>query len=332
MAHELSSTTLKILDILNDCKVHAGTDIAGDLHISRTAIWKVINRLKHYDVDIQSHHQGYGLKSPLILLDKKKIEDLINDPSITLECFETLPSTSEYLKDKIPLNNPLVCLVEHQSKGKGRMGRSWASPFGRNIYCSFSTLFHKDISEMSGLSLVVGILTANVLESLDPKVKPLLKWPNDLYVNHKKMGGILIDIIAEAYGNCTAIISVGLNINMKDAELEGVDQPWTSLEHMLNVKSDRNLIVAQLIQSVFKGIDVFAKHGMEPFLDKWKEYDLLENKHISVSQGAEIISGIARGINPQGYLLLELLSGEVRKLSYGDTTLLKNGSDSSKRI
>lgn len=324
MAHELSSTTLKILNILNDCKVHAGTEIADHLHISRTAVWKVINRLKQYDVDIQSLHHGYFLSSPLMLFDKQKIESLFKEPRITLECFETLPSTSDYLKNKAPLKNPHICLVEHQSKGRGRMGRSWASPFGRNIYCSFSYIFNKDVSEMSGLSLVVGILTANVLEALDLKVKPFLKWPNDLYVNNQKMGGILIDIMAEAHGNCTAIISVGLNINMKDGELTGVDQPWTSLEHVLNVKSDRNLIVAQLIQSIFKGIDVFAEQGIEPFLAEWKQYDLLENKPISVNQGTESISGIARGINPQGYLLLELPSGEIKKLSYGDTTLLKD--------
>jgi BirA family biotin operon repressor/biotin-[acetyl-CoA-carboxylase] ligase len=324
MAHELSHTTLKILNILNDCNVHTGTDIAESLSVSRTAVWKVINRLKQYHIDIQSKHDGYQVSSPLILLEKDKIESLLKDPRVTLECFETISSTTDCLRNEIPLKNMHVCLSEHQSKGRGRMGRSWASPFGRNIYCSFKCLFNKDMSEMSGLSLVVGILTAKMLESLDPKVKPFLKWPNDLYVNNKKIGGILIDIIAEANGNCHAIISVGLNVNMKDIELEGVDQPWTSLEHILSVKLDRNLVAARLIQSIFKGIDVFLEEGMEPFLIQWKRYDLLENRPVSISHGGEVTSGIVRGITPQGYFLLELPSGEIKKFSYGDTTLLKS--------
>src|SRR5437868_14518990 len=106
MAHELSSTTLKILSILNDCKIHAGTEIADRLHISRTAVWKVINRLKEYNIDIQSQHHGYLLNSPLVLVNKKEIENLMKESRITLECFETLPSTTDYLKNKAPLKNP----------------------------------------------------------------------------------------------------------------------------------------------------------------------------------------------------------------------------------
>lgn len=322
MAHELSPTTLNILNILNDCNVHAGTDIAAYLSISRTAVWKVIQRLKSYHIDIQSHHQGYQLNAPLILLDKHKIESLIKDSGVTLECFETIDSTNDYLKNEMPLKNLHVCLAEHESKGRGRMGRSWAAPFGRNIYCSFGYVFNKDTSELSGLSLVIGILIANMLESLDPQIKPFLKWPNDIYVNNQKLGGILIDIIAEANGSCKAIIGVGLNINMKDGALEGVDQPWTSLEHILNIKLDRNVVVAQLINSVVKGMDVFVEKGMEPFLTQWKRYDVLENKQISLGRGTEILSGVARGITPQGYLRVELSSGEIRNFSYGDTTLL----------
>lgn len=324
MAHELSPTTLKILNILNDCNVHRGTDIAEHLSLSRTAVWKVIQRLKNYNIAIESKHQGYQLKAPLILFDKNKIESLIKDQRVSLECFETISSTNNCFNNKTPLKNLQVCLAEHQSKGRGRLGRSWVSPFGRNIYCSFIYEFNKDISELSGLSLVVGILAANSLELLDQKLKPLLKWPNDIYVNNKKLGGILIEITAEANGNSKAIIGVGLNINMKDEELKGVDQPWTSLEHSLNIKLDRNPVAAQLIQSIIKGIDIFVEKGIEAFLPEWKRYDLLENREVSLSQGAEIISGIARGINLQGHLLLELPSGEVKKFSYGDATLLKH--------
>lgn len=324
MANALSSTVFKVIDILNDCKVHPGTDIAADLGVSRTAVWKIIQRLKKYNIDIETEHLGYQLKTPLLLLEQKKIEDLLQDPSVSFAIFETISSTSDYLKDKASPKNREVCLAEHMSKGRGRLGRSWVAPFGKNIYCSLNLLFNKDISELSGLSLVVGILVANALESLDPNLKPLLKWPNDIYVGNQKMGGILIDLIAEAYGNARAIIGIGLNVNMKDMEFKEVSQPWTSLEHVLNRKIDRNVIVACVIQSLLKGLDIFIQEGMEPFLTEWARYDLLKGKEVSLGNPGPVISGIARGINKQGCLLLELASGELKPCSFGDATLLKN--------
>jgi BirA family biotin operon repressor/biotin-[acetyl-CoA-carboxylase] ligase len=323
MAHELSSTTLNILNILNDSKLHTGTEIAETLGVSRTAIWKVIQRLKRYNIDLKSRHQGYLLNAPLFLLDKGKIETFLKGSKIKLEIFESISSTNDFLKNK-PLSPHLsICLAEHQTRGRGRMGRSWTSPFGRNIHCSFSYVFNRDISEISGLSLVIGILIAKTLESFDQRLKPLLKWPNDIYMNNKKIGGILIDLMAEANGSCRAIIGIGLNINMKDQALEDVNKPWTSLENLLNAKIDRNILVAQIIDSVLNGVDVFLEKGMDPFLSEWSHYDLLKGKKVSVTDTNHTTSGIARGITQQGYLLLELPSGEIKKFSYGDATLLE---------
>ncbi|MBY0502142.1 MAG: biotin--[acetyl-CoA-carboxylase] ligase [Alphaproteobacteria bacterium] len=318
------STILKVVDILSDCKIHTGTHIATTLGISRTAVWKVIQRLKNYNIDVYSHHKGYQIQFPLVLLDKKRIEDLVNDSRIKVEIIESLPSTNDYLRNKTPFENLHFCLAEHQSKGRGRLGRSWSSPFGHNIYCSFSYSFNKDISELSGLSLIVGILVVRALESLFPTLKPLLKWPNDIYLNDKKMGGILIDIISEAHGNSKAVIGMGMNVNMKDVDLNEVDQPWTSLEDILNAKTDRNIVVVQIIRSILQGLDVFLEAGMEPILSAWSWYDLLEGKQISINTSGEITTGTSRGITKQGYLLLELSSGEVKAFSCGDTSLLKN--------
>lgn len=322
MPHPLSPTTSQILEILNDGAIHTGSDMADALSISRTAVWKIIQRLKKYNVEIRTQRQGYQLKAPLILLDKKKIEGLMKYPKITWEIFESIPSTSDYLKNKRPLGKTHCCLAEYQSKGKGRLGRTWISPFGRNIYCSFSYVFNKDISEMGGLSLAVGILTAQALEALNPILKPSLKWPNDIYINNQKMGGILIELTAEAHGNCTAIISIGLDINMRGINLNEVNQPWTSLEHILNEKLDRNIVVAHLLQSILKGMDIFHEKGMAAFVPEWKQYDFLENQKISINTGKEIRSGIARGISAHGNLLFENSAGNLELFSYGDTMLL----------
>lgn len=321
MMNPLSITTLKVLNILNDCEIHTGSDIASLLKISRAAIWKVIQRLKKQGVSIDSQHQGYQLKNPLILFDKDKIQQSLKNSNVTLEIFETISSTRDYLLNKPPSKKINICLTEFQSEGKGRFERTWSSPFGRNIYCSFRYAFHKNIFEFSGLSLVIGILTIQALESLYSKPTLRLKWPNDIYNKDQKMGGILIDLIAQAHGDCSAVISLGLNINMKDDELSEVHQPWTSLEHIINEKLDRNVIVTKIIHTILKGLEIFQENGMDTFLQEWKRYDYLQNKKVSVGTATNHVSGVAKGINSQGNIKIELANGKIQVFSYGDTTL-----------
>lgn len=321
MTHELSTTTLALLSILNDGQRHAGTEIAKVLGVSRMAIWKVIQRLKNYNIEIKSEHLGYRLESPLLLLEKSKIQKYIHK-DVMIDIFESLPSTNDYLKNLGSTPPPHICLAEYQTHGRGRMGRSWESPFGRNIYCSMSYVFQKDISEMAGLSLVVGILMAKALEVVDQRFKPRLKWPNDIYLEGKKVGGILIDLIAEANGTCKAILGIGLNVNMKDIPLKDVEN-WTCLEELVDQKLDRNEVAGRIINSLFKGMETFASQGFASFLPDWKRLDFLDNKKVTLTSGQEVHSGIAKGISPQGYLTLELPQG-LKQFSHGDTSLLKD--------
>lgn len=321
MTHELSSTTLALLNILNDGQRHAGTEIAKTLGVSRMAIWKVVQRLKGYNIGIKSEHLGYHLESPLYLLEKSKIQKYL-PKNVTIDIFESLPSSNDYLKNLASTTSPHICLPEHQTKGRGRLGRSWSSPFGRNIYCSMSYAFQKDISEMAGLSLVVGILTAKALELMDSRLKPRLKWPNDIYLEGKKVGGILIDLIAEANGTCKAILGIGLNVNMKGISLKDVEN-WICLEELVDKKLDRNQVVGEIINSLFKGMETFASQGLASFLPDWKRLDFLDNKKVTLTSGQETYSGIAKGISPQGHLFLELPQG-LKQFSYGDTSLLRD--------
>lgn len=321
MTHELSSTTLALLNILNDGQRHAGTEIAKVLGVSRMAIWKVVQRLKAYNIEIKSEHLGYRLESPLFLLEKSKIQKYISK-NITLDIFESLPSTNDYLKNLPSAPSPHICLAEHQTNGRGRLGRSWNSPFGRNIYCSMSYVFQKDISEMAGLSLVVGILTAKALEVVDQRLKPRLKWPNDVYLEGKKAGGILIDLIAEANGTCKAIIGIGLNVNMKNIPIKSVEN-WICLEELMGQTLDRNQVAGEIINSLFKGMELFANGGLASFLSDWKRLDFLDNKKVTLTSEQEVYSGIAKGITPQGHLFLELPQG-LKQFSHGDTSLFKD--------
>lgn len=321
MTHQLSPNLLKVIQTLNDGKRHAGSDMAKQLGISRTAVWKIVQRLKNYNLAIEVQHQGYRLIEPVHLIEKAKIKKLLKNKEISMEILESVLSTNDYLRNIRPNKGPIVCLAEYQTKGRGRLGREWMSPFGCNIYCSFLFTVNKDISELSGLSLVIGILASQALESLNHNLKSMLKWPNDIYLGDKKAGGILIEVMAEANGSCTAIIGIGLNVNMKDVHFAN-NKPWTSLEHIVKQKSDRNVIAAKLIDYILNGLDVYVEEGFKPFLKEWKKYDYLANKDVSVQVGKTKSAGIAKGIDENGFLILETSKGAKEKFSSGDTTVI----------
>ena len=135
------------------------------------------------------------------------------------------------------------------------------------------------------------------------------------------MGGVLIDIVAEAHGSCKAIIGFGVNVNMKECDVKEMSQSWTSLEHMLNENLDRNRVSAHIIQSLLEGLELFREKGLAPFLSDWIAHDLLAGKKVSITTGGDLKTGIARGIDDHGYLRLETSSGKVELISCGDATL-----------
>lgn len=259
-----------------------------------------------------------------LLLDKKKIQDLLQDPRITLEIFDTLPSTQEYLHEKQNLHHLDCCLTEDQPQGKGRLKRAWVGPKNRNVYLSFCFIFHRKSNELAGLSLAIGIIVTDVLRHLFPTLLPQLKWPNDIYLDSKKLGGILVEIKEETSDHCKTIVGIGLNVNMKDIPTLETNQPWISLEHGLEAPVDRNLLVGHLLPALTAGLELFEKKGLTPFLEQWKAYDFLEGKMISVQRGEEISTGLACGITPEGHLHMSLPSGKLQAFSSGNAQILKD--------
>ncbi len=205
--------------------------------------------------------------------------------------------------------------------GRGRMGRSWVSPFGCNLYFSLSYPFSEDISELSGLSLVIGIAVVKALHSLDANIPFQLKWPNDITVDGKKLGGVLVEVMAEANGGCRAVIGIGLNINTTDTQ---VDRPWTSLELLYGQKIDRNPMLAKLIDSMLETIIKFREKGLKDFVSQWNALDALKGNLTSLSCAGNNVTGTACGIDALGRLVLESSTGERKAYSSGDTTIVHN--------
>jgi BirA family biotin operon repressor/biotin-[acetyl-CoA-carboxylase] ligase len=253
------------------------------------------------------------------MLDSRAIKKYLpKSLEVKLELLGSIASTNDYVKLHSKQYS-WFCLAEHQSAGKGRFGRQWYSPFAANIYLTYSWLINKDVSELSGLSLVVSLAIVAALEAYG--VENLsIKWPNDIYWQEQKLAGVLIEMIAESHGLTQVIIGIGLNANMPTVKDKNMKRSWTSLDQILNNYQDRNLIVAHLISHLCQSLQQFINAGLSSFTEQWQRYDYLQGKTITLSNSNQQISGKMRGINASGHLMLQV-GNTLHTCSAGDTTL-----------
>jgi BirA family biotin operon repressor/biotin-[acetyl-CoA-carboxylase] ligase len=227
----------QLVSILNDLTFHSGTELAQQIGVSRNAVWKMIRQLIKHGISVEKDRsKGYRLIEPFYLLEQKSILAGLKQTltqQVDVQIYAKLPSTNTYFIDnkKEIFVNPTFCLAEQQSAGKGRLGRVWHSPYGRNIYLSCRWELPCEVSKLSGLSLVVGLAVVRALNYLLPQERFQLKWPNDIWHKGKKLGGILIEMLAEAHANAVVIIGIGLNVNMQQDD-DSIGLPWTSLSQI----------------------------------------------------------------------------------------------------
>ena len=314
----------QLLEILADGACHSGQHLGDTLNISRTAIWKHIEKLEILGLNIERvQKQGYRLKTPFIPLSETRIHEKLNatlNQPTQLHLFASIDSTNRFLKAQEAQTGLTCCVAETQTAGRGRFGRHWHSPFGENIYCSVSLRIEGDPSRLSGLSLVVSLAMHAVLQQ-HTKEPIAIKWPNDLLYKHQKLAGTLIEMTAEGNGGTDVIIGMGLNINSLSGPEKSIDRPWCSLRDITGCLFDRNQLIAELIMTLSQHLQLFAQKGFLAFQDKWNKLDYLNNQHISISQLTGQITGTGRGVNQAGYLLLEDQKGAMHTFSSGDTTL-----------
>ena len=239
-----------------------------------------------------------------------------------LEIHQQIDSTNRYLLDcaRQGARSGTVCLAEQQTAGRGRRGRTWVSPFASNVYLSILWRFAQGYAAINGLSLAMGVAVVRALHALAIK-DVLLKWPNDIYYANKKLGGILIEVTGENDGACTAVIGLGLNVAVPDAEAGAIDQAWTDLSRITGQAfTDRNRLVAELLNQLLAILASFETHGLSAYLAEWRRYDALKDQPASLWLGENQLSGIVRGIDDTGLLLLESANGSLGSYASGDVS------------
>lgn len=298
-----NTVPLTLIGILADGEFHSGEQLGEQLGMSRAAINKHIQTLRDWGIDVFTvPGKGYSLPEPIQLLDEAFILSQID--AGTVNVLPVIDSTNQYLLERLDkLKSGDTCIAEYQQAGRGRRGRRWFSPFGTNLYLSMYWRLEQGPAAAIGLSLVIGIVIAEVLQKQgahDVRVK----WPNDLYLNDKKLAGILVELTGKTGDAAQIVMGVGINLAMKSVVSEVVNQGWINLQQIgLNI--DRNQLAISLIKELRQALVHFEREGLTPFLSRWQQLDNYINRPIKLIIGEREVFGIARGINEQGGLLLE---------------------------
>ena len=324
----LSATQRKILDVLSDGEFHSGSELSETLGISRSAIYKQINALDNLGLKYSAiSGKGYRLFQPIEFLDEEAIRvhlktDVVSQVS-AFDCLDVVDSTNSYLLTQGEVSSGLsqICLAEFQTAGRGRRGKLWISPFGQNIYLSLSWQYFCGVSALAGLSLGVGVCLVRVIKTLTG-IEVGLKWPNDIFWQGKKLGGILVELKGDMEGPCSVVVGVGLNRALSDDEAMAIDQEWIDLQRILGGKNiPRNKLIAELINELIPFMAAFEQEGIGALINEWRHYDWLIGQAAKLQLGNKIIHGTIAGINDNGHLLLSQANGEIQSYNSGEVSV-----------
>ncbi len=267
-----------------------------------------LNQLKSLGIPVEKTPQGYRLADHLELLTPEEIHHHLPTLATIPDIHPVLTSTNRHLMDHgADLPSGSVCLAELQTAGRGRRGRSWQANFAEDLMLSMQWTFHEPAEFLNGFSLAVGLGIAGSLEALN-RGNVKVKWPNDILLDGKKLGGILIELSGNLKNKCRTIIGLGLNINGATRHIE---QPWSAINPPGAEKISRNHLAAMMIESLTTCCRTYQEQGFAAFQPYWNSMDAALNQPVDpylAGQPAPI-TGIARGVNHQGALLLQTATG-----------------------
>jgi BirA family biotin operon repressor/biotin-[acetyl-CoA-carboxylase] ligase len=313
-----------LLRLLADGRFHSGSALGAALGISRSAVWKHITVFASLGIDIHAvRGKGYQLSRQLELLSTERILHAISDDARSLiqefDIVDEIDSTNDYLMHKA-LSGSIscaVCMAECQRAGRGRHGRSWFSPYARNIYLSMLWRFPAGPDALAGLGLAVGVGVIQALNEVGCDGLGL-KWPNDLVWKQAKVGGILLEMTGASSSHCSVVIGIGINVDMSGCHSGILDQPWTDLHTILGRTISRNVVSGILIQHIQRVLADFKQSGLSLFLDEWRKYDVVTGRNVTVQLHDSEFHGVGHGVDDNGALVVKsddqlhhFFSGEI---------------------
>ena len=315
----------KILDILlNADDFISGQEISEKLGVSRQAVWKSINALKEKGYEIQSvTNRGYRLVSSPNYLNESSLKSLLHNKIIgkNLIVLNSVNSTNDYLKKlgNEGCENGTVVAAREQTRGKGRLGRTWQSKKDDGI--AFSVLLRPNVapSEVSAITPLAGLAVCKAIREYT-KLDCVIKWPNDIIIGRKKLVGILTEMSAEFDAVEYVITGIGINVDHTSFP-EEIAFKATSLLLETGRHIDKNEFLACVLEHLE---NEFVKNNLELTPTALSEYtDLCATvgRSVTFQRGTRRISGMAVGVSEHGELKVMMSDGTISLVNSGEVTV-----------
>lgn len=310
----------KILDLLKRKQDYvSGDSISHRLEITRQALWKHIQELKEMGYDIIAvPHLGYRLSSTPDKLYEFEVSHNLNTEFIGKKIFyfDSAMSTMDIAMQLGLKGLPegTIVIAETQTRGRGRLGRGWFSPKYKGIYLSL-ILRPKILPTKS--TILTFLAAVSILEAIKEitAVEAQIKWPNDILLYNKKLGGILTESNAEMDKVNFIVIGIGLNVNNeKKALINGA----TSLKEKTKSNTNRIILLQEILRRIEANYLLFQKKGATAIVEKWRQYNVTLGKRVKIYCQDTLLEGQAQDIDVDGGLILRKDSGVMEKVMAGD--------------
>jgi BirA family biotin operon repressor/biotin-[acetyl-CoA-carboxylase] ligase len=308
---------IKILDSNEHISVN---EIGNMLGISKVAVCKQIKNLKQIGYNIESCTKGYKLIQDKKLFNEFEIESKLKknlNVCKIIKYYKELPSTQITVK-ALALENfdeGTVVIAEKQTSGYGRIKRVWSSnPGGLWFSILLKPSLHPEESSKLALILSIALKHTFDLYNIDSKIK----WPNDIFINNKKIAGIIIEMSADQ--NVINWIVAGIGININNKLPKEIQETSVSLKEIVNKKIDRTEFICEFFINFEKLYNSFQKEGFKQFFKEYNDNLLYKNKRVLIDTGYTVIDGINLGIDENGMLIIntdnklkKIISGTLRE-------------------
>jgi BirA family biotin operon repressor/biotin-[acetyl-CoA-carboxylase] ligase len=322
-----------VLELLDQGGFVSGEDLATQLGVSRTMVWKQIQTLRELGYKITAHpRRGYHLVArPDKLYPWEVAKGLANQLiGRTIEYYDELPSTNQRAKELLAVvDEGTVVLAETQTAGRGRLGRSWFSPPGTGIWLSIILRPPFSPLELPKLNLLAVVALSRAVKAV-LGFRPLVKWPNDLYYQDRKLSGILTDVSGEWGRLEHVILGVGINVNQR---LNDFPPELRTKAGSLRMAAGRNVDRKDLLRGYLQCFEeeyfYALEHGFDRSLDYCRQYTATLGRAVEVDDGKKVYRGEAVAIADDGALIIDH-DGQQTRVIAGDVQPLfdRDGPDS----
>lgn len=301
----MSKTKTEILSLLMEGNYLSGAKLAEMLGVSRTAVWKNMQRLKEDGYNIEAvTNKGYRLVGPSGRINESLLAGTVQNSQLFDDLIykDTIDSTQNHafrILDQYAGN--IVVVSGHQTGGRGRFKREWLSPEESGLYMSLVLRPNVTNQEMIVFNLFMSLAISDAIRE-STGLKSGIKWPNDIFINDKKVCGFLTEVISADNIVETIVCGIGININ-PSADTESLGTA-TAITGELEDEFDVNLFTGVLFRKIEYYYDKFLNASFSSIKEDWLEQAIIFNRELTITTSKEKLRGKALDITDEGYLVI----------------------------